>query len=102
MFLLEDYNYNLPKNLIADIPNKKRDNSKLLILDKKNGDIKHKKFCDICDFLQKGDLLVVNNSKVVPARLFGEKESGGNIEILILDYFKTKSKTYLFLSDKSF
>ena len=90
MFLLEDYNYHLPQNLIAEKPEKKREDSKLLIFNKEQNSVKHSHFFDIINFLNEGDVLVVNNSKVVPARLWGKKESGGKVEVLILNYFKQK------------
>jgi S-adenosylmethionine:tRNA ribosyltransferase-isomerase len=86
MFLLEDYNYSLPEELIAQKPVDKRDQSKLLVLDRKTGKPAHHRFYDICDLLTPSDVLVVNNTEVIPARLLGRKETGGKAEILILDY----------------
>ena len=81
----DDFNYYLPEELIAQTPLKKRDESRLLILDKKTGDIEHKHFYDIIDYLNKVDILVVNDSKVIPARIIGVKEStGAVIELLML------------------
>ncbi|MFA7120579.1 MAG: S-adenosylmethionine:tRNA ribosyltransferase-isomerase, partial [Bacilli bacterium] len=81
----EDYNYILNKNLIAQCPLRNRSNSKLMILDKKTGIIEHKSFYQIIDYLNKGDALVLNNTKVMPARLLGiKKETGAVIEILLL------------------
>lgn len=81
----DDYDYKLDKNLIAQSPLKKRSNSKLLILDKKTGALEHKEFFQIMDYLNKGDALVINNTKVMPARLIGVKEAtGAVIEILLL------------------
>ncbi len=81
----EDYNYILNKNLIAQSPLKNRSDSKLLVLDKKTGVIEHKNFYQIIDYLHKGDALVINNTKVMPARLLGIKnETGAVIEILLL------------------
>ena len=65
---VEDFNYNLPEELIAQTPLKERDTSKLLVLDKKTGEIEHKKFYDIIDYLQEGDTLVLNDTKVLPAK----------------------------------
>ena len=65
-----DYNYNLPEELIAQVPAKKRDESRLMVLDRESGSITHRIFHDIKDYLKKGDALVINNSKVIPARLF--------------------------------
>ncbi|MFA4995643.1 MAG: tRNA preQ1(34) S-adenosylmethionine ribosyltransferase-isomerase QueA [Patescibacteria group bacterium] len=81
---LSDFNYNLPLELIAKSPSKPRDHSRLLVLDKKNGAVNHHTFYEIIDFLKSGDVLVVNNSKVFPARLFGfRKDTGGKVEILL-------------------
>lgn len=83
--LLEEFNYNLDESLIAQTPIKNRDDSKLLILDKTNGKIEHKHFKDIIDYLDKDDILVMNKSKVLPARLIGEKEdTKALIEVLLL------------------
>lgn len=83
--LLSDFDYNLPKELIAQGPAKPRDHSRLLVLEKENGNIEHKHFYNIVDYLQKGDVLVLNNSKVFPARLIGsKKETGGKIEVFLL------------------
>lgn len=82
---LEDFNYDLPERLIAQTPIKKRDNSKLLILNKETGDISHKHFNEIISELNKGDVLVLNNTKVIPARLIGSKvETNAVIELLLL------------------
>ena len=82
---LSDFDYELPEELIAQVPIKKRDTSKLMILNKKNGEIKHKHFNNIIDELNKGDVLVLNNTKVIPARLIGNKEdTNAIIELLLL------------------
>lgn len=82
--LVSDFDYNLPPELIAQKPVRPRDHSRLLLLNKKTGEIDHKHFYDIVDYLKKGDLLVLNNSKVFPARLHGfKKETGGMIEIFL-------------------
>ena len=81
----EDFNYDLPEELIAQTPLKNRDESRLLVLDKKTGNIEHKHFYDIIDYLNEGDALVLNDTKVLPARLFGTKEeTDAHIEILML------------------
>jgi S-adenosylmethionine:tRNA ribosyltransferase-isomerase len=83
--LLSDFDYNLPPDLIAQTPINPRDHSRLLVLDKKSGSMEHKHFYDIIDYFQEGDVLVMNNSKVFPARLIGKrKETGGKIEIFLL------------------
>ncbi len=81
----DDFNYELPEHLIAQTPIEKRDSSKMLILDKQTGDIQHKHFHDILEELQEGDVLVLNNTKVIPARLYGVKEeTDASIELLLL------------------
>ena len=80
-----DFYYDLPEELIAQTPLEKRDSSRLLVLDKNTGDVEHKRFSDITDYLKKGDTLVLNDTKVIPARLFGVKEDTmAHIEILLL------------------
>jgi S-adenosylmethionine:tRNA ribosyltransferase-isomerase len=82
---VSQFDYDLPDELIAQTPLKKRDASKLLVMDKKSGEIQHKTFYDLIHFLSAGDTLVLNNTKVIPARLFGvKKETGAKIEILLL------------------
>ncbi|MCH5157024.1 MAG: tRNA preQ1(34) S-adenosylmethionine ribosyltransferase-isomerase QueA [Clostridiales bacterium] len=80
-----DFYYDLPEELIAQYPVEPRDSSRLLIYDRKSKSITHKHFYDIVDYLHKGDVLVVNNTKVLPARIYGAKEhTGGRIEFLLL------------------
>jgi len=86
MFLLEDYNYNLPEELIAQNPLAQRDRSRLLWVDRKTKMLAHHRFYDICDLLSPSDVLVINNTAVIPARLVGQKETGGKAEVLILNY----------------
>ncbi len=82
---VEEFNYELPSELIAQTPLKKRDESRLMVLDKETGDIEHKHFRDIISYLEPGDTLVLNDTKVLPARLYGEKEeTKAMIEILLL------------------
>ena len=83
--LLSDFDFYLPEELIAQHPTDKREESKLLILHKSTGIIEHKHFYDIIDYLKPGDVLVRNNSKVIPARLYGiKKGTGAHVEVLIL------------------
>ena len=83
---VSDFNYDLPENLIAQIPIKNRDESRLLILDRKTQMMEDKVFKDIIDYLKPGDCLVRNNTKVIPARLYGIKEeTGANVEFLLLN-----------------
>ncbi len=87
---VEDFDYELPEELIAQTPIEKRDTSRLLVLDKDTGEIEHKHFYDIPEYLKEGDVLVLNDTKVLPARLIGVKEeTGAVIEILLL---KNKEK----------
>ena len=86
MFQLSDYGYDLPQKMIAQTPCKNRSESRLLHLDRKKQTISHHQFCDITKLLRPDDLLVINNTKVVPARLFGKKQTGGKVEVLIIDY----------------
>lgn len=81
---VEDFNYNLPEELIAQVPIKKRDASRLMVLNREDKTIEHKVFSDIIDYLSEGDCLVINNTKVIPARLYGKKETGANVEFLLL------------------
>lgn len=81
----DDFDYYLPEELIAQTPLKKRDSSRMLVLDKQNGNIFHKTFSDIIDYLNPGDTLVLNDTKVIPARIIGVKEeTGAVIELLLL------------------
>lgn len=82
---LTDFNYELPERLIAQVPIEKRDESRLMVLDRNKQTIEHKVFKDIIDYLQPGDCLVRNNTKVLPARLYGKKETGAHVEFLLLN-----------------
>ena len=82
---LSEFNYDLPQELIAQVPIKDRDESRLLVLDRKNKTIEDKIFKDIIDYLEPGDCLVRNNTKVIPARLYGKKETGANVEFVLLN-----------------
>lgn len=80
-----DFNYNLPEELIAQVPIADRSSSRLMVVDKKSGEVEHKIFKDIIDYLEEGDCLVLNDTRVIPARLIGSKvETGGKIEFLLL------------------
>jgi len=86
---VHDFDFKLPEELIAQSPIEKRDNSRLMILGIKTGKIRHKHFYDIVDYLAKDDVLVLNETKVFPAKLFGKKEkTGAKIEILLLEEIK--------------
>ena len=80
-----DFDYDLPEELIAQTPIEKRDESRLMILDTTKKTIEHKMFKNIIDFLNSGDCLVINNTKVIPARLYGKKQTGANVEFLLLN-----------------
>ena len=79
-----DFYYDLPEELIAQTPLERRDASRLMTLDRKTGQIGHKHFYDIVDYLQPGDCLVMNDSRVLPARLLGHRPTGGAVEVLLL------------------
>lgn len=79
-----DFWYDLPEELIAQTPLQQRDASRLLVLDRKNGSVAHKHFFDILDYLKPGDCLVMNDSRVLPARLLGNRPTGGAVELLLL------------------
>ena len=82
---VSDFNYELPKELIAQDPLEKRSESRLMVLDKATGKVTHKHFYDIIEYINEGDCLIINNTKVIPARLYGVKEdTGASIEILLL------------------
>ncbi len=81
---VSDFNYDLPEELIAQHPYDKRDEARLMVLDRKTQTIEHKVFKDIIDYLEPGDCLVINNTKVLPARLLGKKDTGAKIEFLLL------------------
>ena len=81
---LEEFDYNLPEELIAQVPIQKRDESRLMVVDREKRTIENKVFKDIIDYLEPGDCLVRNNTKVIPARLYGKKDTGANVEFVLL------------------
>ncbi|NPA58302.1 MAG: tRNA preQ1(34) S-adenosylmethionine ribosyltransferase-isomerase QueA [Aquificae bacterium] len=83
-YTLSDFDYRLPKELIARYPIEPRDSCRLMVLDRKKGSIEHKTFRDIVQYLQEGDTLVLNDTKVIPARLKGRKETGAKVEVFLL------------------
>lgn len=91
MYTLDDYNYHLPEALIAQTPATKRDGSRLLHLCRNDGSLSHGFFPDIVDRLRPTDILVINDTRVIPGRLLGRKATGGRIELLILDYGASRS-----------
>jgi S-adenosylmethionine:tRNA ribosyltransferase-isomerase len=86
MFDIEDYNYKLPPRLIAQFPASRRDHSRLLVVDRLRKTFSESNFCELPTLLRPGDLLVVNDTRVLPGRLFGRKESGARVEILVLEH----------------
>ena len=86
MFTLNDYNYDLPTDLIAQQPNEQRDSSHLLCLNRQNGTLSHHHFHEIVSYLHPGDVLVINNTAVIPGRLTGRKDSGGRVQVLLSGY----------------
>lgn len=90
--LLSEFDYNLPENLIAQLPADKRENSKMMVLDRNTKTIQHKHFYDIVDLIDKNSILVLNNTKVMPARLYGMKEeTGAKIEVFLLKQLEGKT-----------
>ncbi len=85
---VSEFNYELPEELIAQTPLEKRDESRLMVLDRNKQTIEHKIFRHILDYLKPGDVLVRNNTKVIPARIYGKKETGANVEFLLLNNIK--------------
>ncbi len=86
-----DFYYDLPETLIAQTPLEKRDTSRLMVLDRETGEVTHKHFYDILDYLNPGDCLVMNDSRVLPARLLGHRPTGGAVEVLLLRDLGDKS-----------
>lgn len=82
--LVTDFDYDLPKELIAQHPMEPRDHSRLLVVDKKTGEIEHKHFYDLVNYLKPGDVLVFNDTRVIPARLHGTKDTGAHVEVFLL------------------
>lgn len=90
--LLSEFDYNLPENLIAQLPADKRENSKMMVLDRNTKTIQHKHFYDIVDLIDENSILVLNNTKVMPARLYGMKEeTGAKIEVFLLKQLEGKT-----------
>ena len=80
---ISDFSFDLPENLIAQYPTEQRSGSRLLCLNSSSGEIQHNKFRDVLSYLNSGDLLIFNDTRVIPARFFGEKETGGKVELLL-------------------
>ena len=96
---LKDFFYELPESLIAEFPSGKREDSRLLVIRRATGELIHAFFSELADFLDPGDLIVLNDTKVFPARLHGVKETGGKVEVLLLERFPNKRSLWLALVD---
>ena len=97
---LSNFNYELPKDLLAEYPSDQRDESKLMVLDRKNQKIEHKTFKDLIDYFNDGDVFVLNNTKVFPARLMGNKEkTGASIEVFLLRELNREQRLWDVLVD---
>jgi len=97
---LSQFDYKLPENLIAQYPNEKRDECRLMVVERSTGKIHHKKFKDILDYFDEGDSLVLNNTKVFPARMYGKKEkTGAKIEVFLLRELNKEIKLWDVLVD---
>jgi S-adenosylmethionine:tRNA ribosyltransferase-isomerase len=86
MYALNDYHFDLPEALIAQVPKEQRDHSRLMIVNRDTGQWAHRRFHQVSSELRSGDVLVINNTKVTPVRLFGRKSTGGKVELLVLEY----------------
>lgn len=93
MYNLSDYDYDLPENRIAQHPAANREYSRLMVLDRQTGNVSHRRFRDVTDLLHSGDVLVVNDTRVIPARLAGRKTTGGKAEVLLVGYAEGRNKT---------
>ena len=97
---LSDFNFEVPQSLLAQYPTEDRDESRLLVLDRSNGDVKHLTFKDIINYFDENDVLVLNNTKVFPARLYGNKEkTGARIEVFLLRELNTEQRLWDVLVD---
>ncbi len=102
---LEDYGFELPDSQIARYPAERRDQSRLLAIDRRSGELRHRHFSDLPDELRPGDLLIMNNTKVRPARVHGKRETGGKVEFLFLEelspgLWKTRARPTTKLKDR--
>ena len=97
---LSDFNYSIPKELLAEFPSENRDESKLMVLKREDRSINHYKFKDLIDFFAEDDVIVLNNTKVFPARLFGNKEkTGARIEVFLLRELNEEQRLWDVLVD---
>ncbi|MEJ2234346.1 MAG: S-adenosylmethionine:tRNA ribosyltransferase-isomerase, partial [Syntrophobacterales bacterium] len=93
MYCLDEYQYQLPEELIAQVPAQRRDDARLLVLNRTTGSMGHRNITGLEHYVAAGDVLVVNDTRVVPARLLGKRESGGKVELLVL-HPATDQKVY--------
>ncbi|MBW2298460.1 MAG: tRNA preQ1(34) S-adenosylmethionine ribosyltransferase-isomerase QueA [Deltaproteobacteria bacterium] len=93
MYSIDDYDYHLPEENIAQHPVAERDRSRLLVMGREDGSLRHGHFNDLPEHLSPSDVLVVNNTQVIPARLLGKKETGGRVELLLLDFTPDKARS---------
>jgi S-adenosylmethionine:tRNA ribosyltransferase-isomerase len=98
-YTLSDFSFELPEELIAQFPVKKREESRLMILNRESGECEHRVFRQIDEYLREGDLLVLNDARVIPARIFFRRETGGLIEIILIRQFDERS--WLALTNKT-
>ena len=97
---LSDFNYDLPKNLLAEFPSENRDESRLMVINREDGTIKHHQFKDLINFFEEEDVLIINNTKVFPARLYGNKEkTGARIEVFLLRELNKEQRLWDVLVD---
>src|SRR5437588_6330900 len=97
---LTAFKFNLPKELLAEYPSKNRDDSRLMVIDRKTGKILHKKFKDIINYFDDGDMMIMNDTKVFPARMYGNKEkTGAKIEVFLLRELNGESRLWDVLVD---
>ena len=95
---LSEFDYNLPKELIAQFPNRRRDLARLMVLNRNSGRVEHQRFSDLPHFLQKGDALVLNNTRVFKARLLGQRETGAEVEIFLVRKLTQRGEKWLALA----
>ncbi|MGH7831840.1 MAG: S-adenosylmethionine:tRNA ribosyltransferase-isomerase, partial [Candidatus Binatia bacterium] len=98
---LKQFTYDLPRSLIAPYPSEERTQARLLVVNRGAGTLSHSRFSSLDNFLHAGDLLVLNDSRVLPARLVGKKESGGRVEVLLLEPFPKWQSLWIAIVDAS-
>ena len=97
---LSNFNFNLPEELLAEFPAENRDEARLMVINRKEGTIEHKFFKDVIDYFGKGDVMVLNNTRVFPARLYGNKEkTGARIEVFLLRELNAEQRLWDVLVD---